>query len=100
VEKRRQNRSEIAVPVALVHRQQEVGGLRTRNISLGGVLIEAGDYAPPRVGETVTLVFADGGGERRLQGRVTRSGAEGVALVFQEFDLEDFDFLQRLMDRG
>lgn len=102
MEKRKQARSEIRLPVELAFRQERVTGLHTRNVSLGGALIEPGDYPPPRPGETVTVAFQDGpgGGSRVFQGRVTRYGPEGLALVFQEFDLEDFSFLQELMERG
>lgn len=101
MEKRKQSRAEVAVNVEMKFRDVQAQGLRTRNVSLGGVFIEPGDYPLPRKGETVTLQVVNGGAPgtgRTFRTRVARADEEGVALLFQEFDLEDFHYLQELLD--
>jgi len=98
-EKRKQTRSEISVSAQLIILGGAPVPVQTRNISLGGVLLAPGDYTPPRPASTVELVVRMPGGdeERRMMARVSRADATGVALLFQEFDLDDFGFLQRLL---
>ena len=101
VEKRRQARSEIAVNVEMHFRDVRIEGLRTRNVNLGGVFIEPGDYPLPRKGESVTMQVVDNknpDNNRSFRTRVARANEEGVALLFSDFDLDDFQYLQELLD--
>lgn len=103
MEKRRQTRTEVTVEVDMTFLGTVVPGLLTRNLSLGGVLLEAGDYPLPRIGAAVELTFKAPVGEPEewtMQARVARAGStEGVALLFREFDLDDFAFLQKLLEK-
>ena len=101
MEKRKQSRSEMVVNVEMLYRDVHVQGLRTRNVSLGGVFVEAGDYPLPRKGETVNLRVVDSGtpgAERNFRTRVARADEDGVVLLFQDFDLDDFEYLQSMLD--
>jgi len=103
MEKRRQTRTEIAVEVDMTFLGTAVPGLMTRNLSLGGVLLEAGDYPLPRIGSAVELTFKAPAGEpeeQTMQARVVRaSSEEGVTLLFREFDMDEFAFLQKLLKK-
>ncbi|NOZ09613.1 MAG: PilZ domain-containing protein [Gammaproteobacteria bacterium] len=101
MEKRKQSRAEVVVNVEMHYRDIHAQGLRTRNVSLGGVFVEAGDYPLPRKGETVNLQVVNGGAPgtgRNFRTRVARSNEDGVALLFQDFDLDDFEYLQEILD--
>lgn len=101
MDRRQHPRHEIAVEVDLNCDGTRTTGLKIRNISLSGVFLEPGGYAPPASGTTVELNFhtsavqKDG---RMLRARVVRVSDQGVGLVFRDFDLEDFHFIQDLID--
>jgi len=100
VEKRTQSRTEIALAVVMSYGDNQRWLVTTRNVSLGGVFIEPGQYPLPRPGATVTLSMPGktvGAAKRHMQARVARSGPEGVALVFGEVDRDEFEFIQDLM---
>jgi hypothetical protein len=100
VDQRKQSRTAIALAVVMSYRGNQRWLVTTRNVSLGGVLIEPGQYPPPRPGETVTLSMPGksvGAAKREMQARVARSGQDGVALVFGDVDMEEFEFIQDLM---
>lgn len=100
MEKRRQSRSEVAVVADLIANGATYQGLATRNVSLGGVYLEPGAYPPPRPGANVEVRFKSSSGTTRgFQARVQRSGPDGVALLFRDFDLDDFAYLQQLLAR-
>jgi hypothetical protein len=90
----------VAVAVDLYYEGEELRDLRTRNVSLGGVFLEPGDYAPPPAGASVELTFRlaeSAPAVHRVHARVQRSGPFGVALLFRNFRIEDFGFLQQLL---
>jgi hypothetical protein len=98
VEKRKQSRSEVALAVDMSCMGTEYHDLVTRNVSLGGVLLEPGEYPPPVRGANAELRFKTvAGSPRALQARVQRVDAGGVALVFRDFDLDDFNYLQQVL---
>jgi len=100
VEKRAQSRTAISLAVVMSYGGNQRWLVTTRNVSLGGVFIEPGQYPPPRPGETVTLSMPGktvGAAKRHMQARVARSGPDGVALVFGEVDMDEFEFIQDLM---
>ncbi len=101
MEKRQQTRREIAVEVDMTCDGARTPGLKTRNLSLSGVLLEPGDYALPAPGAIVDLNFhapAAQNGGRLLRARVVRASSQGLGLLFRDFGLEDFGFIQGLID--
>jgi hypothetical protein len=88
---RRYPRLELSAFVELVH-SGTVLQLPVRNISRGGVLVGAADHdlLPFSLGSllTLTLVDADGGveGAARVQARVVRHDAGGMALTWDDSD--------------
>jgi hypothetical protein len=97
VEQRKQQRTRAGLIVDITYPGGVLEGLKTRNISLGGVFVEAaGD--PPPVGEQVEIRFRlqSQNAVRPLQARVVRSHDDGFALLFRNFALDDFEYLQKL----
>lgn len=101
MEKRRQARTAVALEVELVYAGRATGNYRTRNLSLGGVFLSGGDGSGPPVGAEVGLNFrTHAASERRhaMQARVARVEPAGIALIFREFNLDDFSFLQGALE--
>lgn len=79
---------------------QRVASTRTRDVGLGGVFIEMADGRPAEHMELDLVFVLDRQGhatKHRLKARVVRTTADGVGLMFREFDTASFRALQEIL---
>lgn len=69
---------------------------KTRDVGLGGMLIDCGEQLPPEPGTEVKLSIL---GLRTVPARVLRANKKCIALVFSELNDGDFGFLNALQHR-
>lgn len=101
MERRWTERTPINVPVDLIFSGIQSGEYRTRDIGLGGVYV----VLPAEVNidqETpVELTFKLGSGahltKHSINARVVRVGADGVGMMFRDFDASAFRSLQEVL---
>lgn len=99
-EKRKHGRSRIRLDIELVCPGGRKIRARTRDISLGGIFIEAAGQEPPEMGAPMTVTFLSlphPGGTYSLKGRVRRLTHDGIAMIFIDFGLDDLKFLDALL---
>lgn len=98
MDQRWSTRTPVAMDVDLLYNGQEVA-CKTRNVSLGGVFLDMVSSAPPDA--LVELVFKLGVGERRtkhkMKAKVIHAEADGVGLMFRDFDAASFRALQEVV---
>jgi hypothetical protein len=101
MERRWTERTPINVPVDLTFSGMQTGEYRTRDIGLGGVYIMMPGEGNIVQETPVELTFKLGSGERltkhRINARVVRVGADGVGMMFRDFDAGAFRSLQEVL---
>lgn len=101
-EKRIHGRNPIQLDVELVcSGDRKIRG-KTRDISLGGLFIEAVGQELPAMGAPISVTFPlppHQGGSRSLKGRVRRLTHDGIAVIFIDFGLDEMQFLDTLLSR-
>lgn len=98
MEQRWSTRTPVTMDVDLIYDGEEIA-CKTRNVSLGGVFLDASPVAP--VDAVVELTFKLGVGERRtkhkMKARVVYAASGGMGLMFRDFDSASFRSLQELV---
>jgi hypothetical protein len=70
----------------------------SRDISIGGLFLVKNEDEVPAVGSRVSIKFVSAPGfERVLQGKIQRLTENGAAVTFIDFDLDDLQFINRLI---
>jgi hypothetical protein len=102
IENRWSQRRSLDMDVEILLHGSVIGHTRTRDVGLGGVFLflDKGEHLSPE--EDVDLMFMSGeqSGSRarhKLRARVVRHTAEGVGLMFRDFDTSAFRALQEVM---
>lgn len=101
MERRWTERTPINVTVDLVCAGMQAGECRTRDIGLGGVFVEVPGATYLAAETPVELIFKLGAGEvltkHRINARVVRVAADGVGMMFRDFDASAFRSLQEVL---
>ena len=101
MERRWTERTPINVPVDLTYAGMQSGEYRTRDIGLGGVYIVMPSEGNLAKETPVELTFKLGSGvqstNHRINARVVRIGADGVGMMFRDFDAGAFRALQEVL---
>lgn len=101
MERRWTERTPIDVPVDLSYAGMQTGECRTRDIGLGGVFVEIPGAANLAQETSVELTFKLGSGadvtKHRIHARVVRVTADGVGMMFRDFDAGAFRSLQEVL---
>jgi hypothetical protein len=101
MERRWTERTPINVPVDLSYAGMQSGECRTRDIGLGGVFVEIPGAANLAQETPVELTFKLGSGadvtKHRIHARVVRVAADGVGMMFRDFDAGAFRSLQEVL---
>jgi hypothetical protein len=99
-EKRKHRRSSIQLDVDLVYPEGGSSRVKTRDLSIGGLFVEAIDNQPPKLGTLLTVTFLSTphqSGTYSLKARVQRLTHNGIAMTFIDFDLEDLRFIDTIL---
>jgi hypothetical protein len=99
-EKRRHRRRSIQLDVELVYPEGGSSRVRTRDLSVGGLFVEAIGNQPPKVGTLLTVIFLSAphqSGTYSLKARVQRLTDNGIAMTFIEFGLDDLRFIETIL---
>jgi hypothetical protein len=102
IENRWSQRRSLDMDVEILLNGSVLGRTRTRDVGLGGVFLLLDDGQPLTSDEDVDLLFMSGeqeGGRSRhkLRARVVRHTADGVGLMFRDFDTSAVRALQEIM---
>jgi hypothetical protein len=101
IENRWSQRRSLDMDVEILLNGSVLGLTRTRDVGLGGVFLLLDDGQPLTSDEDVDLLFMSGEQEGRsrhkLRARVVRHTADGVGLMFRDFDTSAFRALQEIM---
>lgn len=92
--KPRKPRAEIALEVEMVISGSPSTRHITRNVGLGGVLIDSGSEPLPEAGTEVALNFP---GLHTIRAKVLRANDQGIALLFGELRFDDASSLKKLL---
>ncbi len=87
-EKRRHKRSSIQLDVELVYPEGGSSRVKTRDLSIGGLFVEAMGNQPPKVGTSLTVSFLSvphHSGTYSLKARGPRLTLNGIAMTFIDF---------------
>jgi hypothetical protein len=96
-EKRKHKRSSIQLDVELVYPEGGSSRVKTCDLSIGGLFVEAIGNPPPKVGTPLTVTFLSiphQSGTYSLKARVQRLTHNGIAMTFIDFDLDDLRFIE------
>lgn len=99
-EKREHRRSSIQLDVELVSPEGGRSRVKTRDLSIGGIFVEAIDNQSPKVGTPLTVTFLSvpyRGGTYPLKARVQRLTQNGIAMTFIDFGLDDLRFIETIL---
>ena len=99
-EKRKHRRSSIQLDVELVYPGGGSSKVRTRDLSIGGLFVDAIGNQPPKVGTPLTVTFLSAphqSGTYSLKARVQRLTLNGIAMTFIDFGLEDLRFVETIL---
>lgn len=99
-EKRRYRRSNIQLDIELIYPDGGSSRVKTRDLSIGGLFVEATGNQPPKLGTLLTVSFLSAphqGGTYSLQARVQRLSLNGIAMTFIDFDLDDLRFIETIL---
>ena len=99
-EKRKHRRSSIQLDVELVYPEGECSRVKTRDLSIGGLFVEAIGNQPPKVGALLTVTFLSAphrSGTYSLKARVQRLTLNGIAMTFIDFGLDDLRFVETIL---
>ncbi len=100
MERRWTTRTKLAVDVDLAVNGEGHIVCKTSDIGLGGAYVTHAYGALPN-GENVELIFRLNGSptleEHKIRAKVVRSTADGVGLMFRDFDAVAFRSLQKVM---
>ena len=100
IEKRKHRRSSIQLDVELVYPGGRSSRVRTRDLSIGGLFVEAIGNQPPKIGALLTVTFLSvphQGGAYSLKARVQRLSRNGIAMTFIDFGLDDLRFIDTIL---
>jgi len=101
MERRWTERTPINVPVDLSFAGGQAGEYCTRDIGLGGVFVEIPQEVALTKETPVELTFKLGSGtnlaRHRINARVVRVAADGVGMMFRDFDAGAFRSLQEVL---
>lgn len=99
-EKRKYRRSSIQLDVELVYPEGGSSRVKTRDLSIGGLFVEAIGNQPPQVGTLLTVTFLSAlhqSGAYSLKARVQRLTLNGIAMTFIDFGLDDLRFVETIL---
>jgi len=99
-EKRRHRRSNIQLDVELVYPEGGSSRVKTRDLSISGLFVEAIGNQPPKLGTLLTVTFLSAphqSGTYSLKARVQRLTDNGIAMTFIEFGLDDLRFIETIL---
>jgi len=99
-EKRRHKRSSIQLDVELVYPEGGSSRVKTRDLSIGGLFVEAMRNQPPKIGTSLTVSFLSvphHSGTYSLRARVQRLTDNGIAMTFIDFGLDDLRFIETIL---
>ena len=94
MEKRKQPRTNVELEVEFTHLGFHCSRHKTYDIGLGGMFVDCGIGTTPKVGDEVEVNFV-GDDTYCLHARVVRENKHGFALIFVDFNFDDFMFLER-----
>jgi PilZ domain len=101
MERRWTERTPVNVPVDLAYAGTQTGEYRARDIGLGGVFVELPGEVILVVETPLDLIFILGSGVHlnkfRISARVVRVVADGVGMMFRDFDADAFRSLQEVL---
>ena len=98
-EKRKHRRSSIQLDIELVYPDGGSSRVKTRDLSIGGLFVEAIGNQPPKVGTLLTVNFSapHQSGTYSLKARVQRLTLNGIAMTFIDFGLDDLRFIETIL---
>ena len=99
-EKRKHRRSSIQLDVDLVYPEGGSSRVKTRDLSIDGLFVEAIGNQPPKVGTPLTVTFLSvpyQSGTYSLKARVQRLTHNGIAMTFIDFGLDDLRFIETIL---
>jgi hypothetical protein len=99
-EKRKYKRSSIQLDVELVYPEGGNSRVKTRDLSIGGLYVEAIGNPTPKAGTPLTVTFLSTphqSGTYSLKARVQRLTNNGIAMTFIDVDLEDLRFIDTIL---
>jgi hypothetical protein len=99
-EKRKHRRSSIQLDVELVYSEGGSSRVKTRDLSIGGLFVDAIGNQPPKVGTPLTVTFLSTphqSGTYSLKARVQRLTLNGIAMTFIDFGLDDLRFIETIL---
>lgn len=99
-EKRKHRRSSIQLDVELVYPEGGSSRVKTRDLSIGGLFVEAIGNQPPKLGTPLIVTFLSAphqSGTYSLKARVQRLTLNGIAMTFIDFGLDDLRFIETIL---
>jgi len=99
-EKLKHRRSSIQLDVELVYPEGGSSRVKTRDLSIGGLFVEAVGNQPPKLGTLLTVTFLSDphqSGTYSLKARVQRLSLNGIAMTFIDFGLDDLRFIEAIL---
>ena len=100
MEKRKHRRSLLRLDVELVYPDGERCVAKSRDLSIGGIYIEATNAQARVVGMPVTVIFLSipfENGFYSIKAKVQRLTEDGVILIFVDFGLNDLHQINAIM---
>ena len=99
-EKRKHRRSSIQLDIELVYPDGGSSRVKTRDLSIGGLFVEAIGNQPPKLGTLLTVTFLSAphqSGTYSLKASVQRLSLNGIAMTFIDFGLDDLRFIETIL---
>jgi len=100
MEKRKHRRNRVHLDVDLVYPGGEKIRVKTRDLSIGGLFVEATDIEPLKEGDPLTIIFLSippQGITYSIKAKVQRLTQNGIAVTFIDFGLEDLQFIDSIL---
>lgn len=99
-EKRQHRRSRVQLDVELAYPGGGSRRFKTRDLSIGGVFVEATGNESPKVGTILTITFLSiphEGETNSVKARVQRQNHNGIAMTFIDFGLDDLRLIDSIL---
>lgn len=100
VEKRKHRRNSVQLDVELVYPGGGNSRVKTRDLSIGGLFVDAPDTEPLKEGTSLTVIFLSDsphGMTYSIKAKVQRLTRNGIAMTFIDFGLEDLRFIDSIL---